>query len=97
MLIPQGKILGPTLFLVYVDDIPNVVTSSIKMFAANTEICRDINNGEDTLALQSDVDCLENWTRSWQVIFNPRKCEVMGLRIGKTKVNILYHGCRIQN
>ena len=69
--VPQGTILGPTLFLVYVNDIPNVVTSSIKMFADDTKIYRGIKNGEDTLALQSDLDFLENWTRSWQVKFNP--------------------------
>ena len=70
--VPQGTILGPTLFLVYVNDVPNVVTSSIKMFANDTKIL-------DTSALQSDLDCPENWTRSWQVKFNPQKCEVMGI------------------
>ena len=50
--VPQGTILGPTLFLLYVNDIPNVVTSSIKMFADETKIYREINNAEDTLALQ---------------------------------------------
>ena len=75
--VPQGTILGPTLFLLYANDIPNVVTSSIKMFADDTKIYREINNAEDSSALQSDLDCLENWTRSWQVRFNPLKCEVM--------------------
>ena len=75
MLIPQGKILWPTLFLVYVDDISNVVTSSIKMFADNSKIYRDINDGKDTLALQSDLDM-------------PGKLGNR-LRIGETKVNIL--------
>ena len=75
--VPQGTTLGPILFLLYVNDIPNVVTSSIKMFADDTKIYREINNAEDTLALQSDLDCLENWTRSWQVKLNPQKCEAM--------------------
>ena len=61
----QGTILGPTLFLLYVNDVPNIVTSSIRMFADDTKIYREINNAEDTLARQSDLDCLENWTRSW--------------------------------
>ena len=56
--VAQGTILGPTLFSVYVNDIPNVVTSSSKMFAYDTQIYREINNAEDTLALQSDLDCL---------------------------------------
>ena len=73
----QGTILGLTLFLLNVNDIPNVVTSSIEMFADDTKIYREINNAEDTLALQSDLDFLENWTKSWKVEFNPQKCEVM--------------------
>ena len=95
--VPQGTILGPTLFLVYVNKIPNVVTSSIKMFPEDTRIYREINNVEDTPALQSDLDCLENWTRKWQIKFNPQKREVMQeQRISRTKVNILVT-CRIQN
>ena len=95
--VPQGTILGPTLFLVYVNKIPNVVTSSIKMFPEDTRIYREINNAEDTPALQSDLDCLENWTRKWQIKFNPQKREVMQeQRISRTKVNILVT-CRIQN
>ena len=58
--VPQGTILGPTLFLVYVNDIPNVVTSSIKMFADDIKIYREINSAEETSAVQSDLDCLEN-------------------------------------
>ena len=89
--VPQGTILGPTLFLLYVNDIPNVVTSSIKMFADDTKIYREINNAEDTLALQSDLDCLENWTRSWQVKFNPLKCEVMRITHKQEKSKHTYH------
>ena len=72
--VPQGTILAPPLFLLNVNDISNVVTSSIKMFADDTKIYREINNAEDTLALQSDLDFLKNWTKSWQVKFNPHKC-----------------------
>ena len=89
--VPQGTILGPTLFLLYVNDIPNVVTSSIKMFADDTKIYREINNAEDTLALQSDLDCLENWTRSWQVKFNPQKCETMRITHKQDKSKHPYH------
>ena len=89
--VPQGTILGHTLFLLYVNDIPNVVTSSIKMFADDTKIYREINNAEDTLALQSDLDCLENWTRSWQFKFNPLKCEVMRITHKQDKSKHPYH------
>ena len=97
MLIPPGKILGPTLFFVYVDDISNIFTFSIKMFADNSKIYSDINNGEDALAIQSDVDCLENWTRGWQVKFNPQNCEVTRITHKQDKSKHPYQGCRIQN
>ena len=89
--VPQGRILGPTLFLVYVNNIPNVVTSSIEMFAEDTKIYREINNAEDTLALPSDLDCLEYWTRNWQVKFNPQKCEVMRITHKQDKSKHPYH------
>ena len=75
----------------YLVDIPNVVTSSIKMFADDTKIYCEINNAEDTLALQSDLDCLENWTRSWQVKFNPQKCEAMRITHKQDKSKHPYH------
>ena len=89
--VPQGTILGPTLFLLKVNDISNVVTSFIKMFADDTKIYREINNAEDTLALQSDLDFLENWTRSWQVKFNPQKCEAMKITHKADKSKHPYH------
>ena len=89
----QGTILGPTLYLLYVNDIPNVVTSAIKIFADDTKIYREINtcNAEDTLALQSGLDFPENWTRSWQVKFNPQKCKVMRITHERDKSKHPYH------
>ena len=52
---------------------------------------REINNAEDTLALQSDLDFLENCTRSWQVKFNPQKCEVMKITRKQDKSKHPYH------
>ena len=88
--VPQGTILAPPLFLLNVNDISNVVTSSIKMFADDTKIYREINNAEDTLAGQSDLDFLENWTRSWKVKFNPQKCEVMRITHKQDKIQHPY-------
>ena len=73
--VPEGTILAPPLFLLNVNDISNVVTSSIKMFADDTKIYHEINNAEDTLARQSDLDFLENWTRSWKVNLTPRNAK----------------------
>ena len=53
----------------------NAVDEQIRWLT--TKIYRELNNVDDTLALQSDLDSLENWTKSWQVKFNSEKCEVM--------------------
>ena len=75
--VPQGSILGLIIFLIYVNDIPNIVTSTAKLFAHDTKIYRQINKVEDSIALQSDLTTLDLWADRWQVKFNPSKCEVM--------------------
>ena len=76
----QGTIVGTTLLLLYVNDIPYVFTSTAKLFAGDTKSYREFNHASDTSAIQSDLDSLnhlKNWTRSLQVKFNSQKCEVM--------------------
>ena len=87
--VPQGTILGPTLLLIYVNDISDVVTSIIKLFADDTKIYREIIHPNDTIVLQLDLDFLENWTEIWQVKFNCQKCEVMRITHKKDKTSIL--------
>ena len=76
---------GLVAMVLMVNDIPNVVTSTIKLFADDTKIYCELNNVRDTFALQSDLDSLENWTKSWQVNFNSDKCEVMRITLKQDK------------
>ena len=76
--VPQGTILGPILFLIYINDLPDRVLSSIKLFANDTKVYRELSDVTvDSLMLQSDLDQMSNWARMWQMTFNPDKCEVM--------------------
>ncbi len=79
--VPQGSVLGPVMFLIYINDLPECVNSVVKIFADDTKIFRRVTSIDDCDELQRDLTKLEDWANLWQMEFHPQKCEV--LRIGK--------------
>ena len=77
--IPQGSVLGPILFLMFIDDLDEGLTSRILKFADDTKIFRVVNGPEDRNALQEDLGRLSEWSEIWQMKFNVDKCKVMHL------------------
>ena len=75
--VPQGSVLGPILFLLYVDDIPDWMKNSIRMFADDTKIWKKIGYEQDALDLQEDLNRLQQWSDKWLLQFNTDKCKVM--------------------
>ena len=75
--VPQGTVLGPLLFLVYINDLPDCISSKVRLFADDCIVYREIRNHEDARALQEDVDCLCRWEQRWQMGFNHSKCYTM--------------------
>ncbi len=73
--IPQGSVLGPLLFVCFVNDLPNVVTSKVYLFADDTKLLAQVP--QDQAILQRDLDLLQNWSDKWQLNFNATKCKVM--------------------
>ena len=75
--VPRGSVLGPLLFLCYINDIPNIVKSNIKLYADDALLYRNINSEEDIHILKEDLNALVLWAKKWQMNFNPSKCECM--------------------
>ena len=72
--VPQGTVLGPLLFLAYINYIPVTATSSeTKLFADDSLLYRTINNQTDSDLLQRDLTTLEDWENKWQTSFNAKK------------------------
>eukprot|EP00057_Strongylocentrotus_purpuratus_P023156 XP_011677630.1 PREDICTED: RNA-directed DNA polymerase from mobile element jockey-like [Strongylocentrotus purpuratus] len=69
--IPQGSVLGPVLFTIFINDIPDSlstsVSSTVKLFADDTKLYSPVNSLEDSAALQHDLDLLAKWTDKWQL------------------------------
>ena len=72
--VPQGSILSPILFLIYVNECHDIVTSSsISCFADDTKLFKTIHSGNDTNLLQEDLNNLSNWSESSGLNFNELK------------------------
>ena len=63
--VPQGTLLGPLLFLCYINDLPNNLQSSVRLFADDCVIYREIQNEFDSNVLQEDLDTLGKWETNW--------------------------------
>ena len=75
--VPQGSILGPLLFLVYINDLPYSVTCNSDLFADDTALHRHIENRSDCDLLQEDLTSASDWCKSWLLTLKTEKCEVL--------------------
>ena len=72
--VPQGTVMGPLLFLLHINDLPENVTSKVRLFADDCLLYRPIHNANDQLALQRDLDPLVEWSDKWGLEFSTKKC-----------------------
>ena len=76
--VPQGTVLGPLLFLLYVNDLDSVVKhSTIRLFADDVLIDASVNTLEECEALQDDLNPIAAWVTRWQLNLNSTKCEAL--------------------
>ena len=83
--IPQGSILGPILFTIFINDLPDCIESTCKVFADDTKI---YNKPENANILQEDLNKLQTWSEKWQLGFNVSKCKTLHIGTKKTKFHI---------
>ena len=86
--VPQGTVLGPLMFLLYINDIGNNIISKIRLFADDSLLYLAISSLDDCKLLQKDLDRMVLWTKQWQMIFNPLKCYV--LKITRSKKPVMF-------
>ena len=79
--IPQGSVLGPLLFVIYINDLPDIPKNSITyLFADDTKIYKEVRGRNDCDALQEDLRALQEWSNKWLLKFHPDKCKVLSLK-----------------
>jgi hypothetical protein len=77
--VPQGSVLGPVLFICYINDMPDTISSMIYMYADDTKMAGRVDRDGEARVLQSDLNKLTEWSQKWQMGFNVQKCKVMHL------------------
>ena len=96
--VPQGSVIGPILFLIYINDLPDEVKATVRLFADDTIMYMTMTCEFDSKQLQEDLNKLAAWEEKWKMKFHPNKCSV--LRITRKKApaihNYQLHGHTLQ-
>jgi hypothetical protein len=79
--VPQGSVLGPVLFLLFINDLPAVINTRCQIFADDTKLYHPIVSLIDFNNVQHDIDKLVQWSDEWLLSFNSNKCKVMHVGI----------------
>ena len=85
----QGSLLGPLFFIVYINDLPGVISkdSSIALYADDSKMYRVISTQEDLSTFQSDKDKISDWCKMNKMRINTKKCKIM--RITRKKAPLI--------
>ena len=88
--VPQGSVLGPVLFLIYVNDIGLNIHSEIRLFADDILLYQPIRTPDNHLQLQEDLNTLTKWASDWKMTFNIPKCKIIQFTTHHNKSKHLY-------
>lgn len=85
--VPQGSVLSPLLFALFINDLPPLIKAQILLFADDLKIFRTIKSLNDSLQLQNDINTIYNWCTTNKLEINTNKCNYMSFT-RKTQTNI---------
>jgi ribonucleases P/MRP protein subunit RPP40 len=88
--VPQGTVLGPILFLIYINDLPDKIKSKCRLFADDSLLYRKITSEEDIIQLQKDLEEVILWCNTWHMTLNLDKCEHMNVTSKHASSNAEY-------
>ncbi|KAI8485690.1 hypothetical protein Bbelb_365240 [Branchiostoma belcheri] len=91
--VPQGTVLGPLLFLLYINDLPDQLDSNVRLFADDCLLYVELSTQTDSQLLQKDLNTLEEWQSKWLMQFNPEKCYIMHITNKRTPHATSYQFC----
>ena len=91
--VSQGTVLGPVLFLLYINDLPTGISSEVRLFADDTVLFRQICCPDDHHCLQHDLHQLEEWAAKWQMRFAPAKCFLLSVTPCTNSLHLSYRLC----
>lgn len=87
---PEGGILSPLLFCLYVNDLPSVIKSESLMYADDLKLFRSVRSPADSVLLQHDVDRIAEWAETWKLSLNASKCKNMSVTLKRNPVQYAY-------
>ena len=89
--IPQGSILGPLLFIIYINYIGKDLSSHTGLFADESTISKEVSSYQDCLSLQEDLNSLLRCANKWQIVLNTNKCKVICISRKQNIPTFQYH------
>lgn len=88
--VPQGSVLGPLMFLLFINDLSCGLKTPIRLFADDAKIIGNASTQEEQEILQADINACATWARTWLMLFNIAKCKVMHVGRGSNKSSYEY-------
>ena len=82
--VPQGSVLGPLLYFIYINDLPETINSRIKLFADDTKLYLEVKHAVDENKPQNNSFSACAWSKQWEMSFNSKKCKILHIGSGES-------------